>query len=624
MKGQTTNLHRKTRATGGHSRFRLPAIFCVAVSLLLLSLLADSQTSEKGPVAKSAESPVSRNMAPGVRYVGSKVCATCHTEVFNNFRQTGMGHSMFSADDNSLSGLPSPVTVYDQDLGQYFEIVRKDGHWYQSQYALDSSGQEQFRQTLKMDYVIGAGDNGLGFLIRRGHYLFEAPLSYYSKPHTWSFSPGYEFRNQAFTRPAVASCIGCHSGRPNPVTNQIGLYEDPPFDELAVGCENCHGPGDLHVKQRTQEQMMGIPPSETADTTIVNPARLSGWLSDNICMRCHQADDVRVDRPGTQERDFRPGMQLDRFISIFKIPLDPNTAPASMLLQHYFGMTVSKCYAASGGALHCTSCHDPHVQLSGQAAFDFYRARCLKCHNDQSCRLSREKRVATTPPDDCVGCHMPKQTVATITHAALTDHTIPAVPSPTKTASDSTQTHTAELLHLTAPLGERGDLKSVPPLVLMQAYEGLLHSKHEEFEPKLDQLLDQLAQTQPSEPAVVRSLARKAAMKGTSASRQQAIRQVVRLLRENSANVDDYTLLAQLYVLEKRNPEAVAVLEKARTAYPYFPSIYESLGAQYMAVGDYRNAIALLKAGLELFPADAKLQSLDKDAKSAMLGGPGQ
>ena len=233
---------------------------CFAVLAYFLPESANTQTTPKN-AGNAADSSLSRNLDPKVHYVGSKACGACHTEIFNNFRQTGMGRSMLPADDNSVADLPASASVYDQDLGQYFQVERKNGHWYQSQYALNPDGKELFRQTWKMDYVIGAGDNGLGFLIQRDHYLFEAPLSFYSQNRTWSFSPGYEFRNQTFTRPIVASCIGCHSGRPNPDRGQIGLYKDPPFDELAVGCENCHGPGDLHVKERTQEQIMGIAPS---------------------------------------------------------------------------------------------------------------------------------------------------------------------------------------------------------------------------------------------------------------------------------------------------------------------------------------------------------------------------
>ncbi len=527
---------------------------------------------------------------------------------------------MIRAENNALPGLPSPVTVFDQDLGQYFEVSRKDGNWYESQYALDASGKDLYRQTLKMDYVVGAGDNGLGFAVQRGHHLFEAPLSYYSKSRTWSFSPGYEFRNQAFARPIVAKCIGCHSGRPNPVYSQVGLYKDPPFDELAVGCENCHGPGELHVKQRRQEQMMGIAPSEAADMTIVNPNRLSGWLADNICMRCHQGDDVRVDRAGTEESDFRPGMELDKVISIFKIAPDPQTPPSKLLLEHYFGMTLSKCYRATSGGLHCISCHDPHVQLSGQAAFDHYRARCMKCHNDQSCTLSREKRMATTPPDDCIGCHMPKRTVATISHAALTDHTIPANP-PNESKTVSANVPSTDLLHLSAPYGKRDDLQPVPPAVLAQAYESLVHSNHPQFQPRFDQLVAELSRTTTSDPEMLRILARHAATQDTPQTRQQAARYILRIMQSGSPNVDDYILLAEIYIRESKNQRAIKLLEEARASNPYFPSIYEALAAQYMAVGDYRNAIGLLKKGLELFPDDSKLRMLNKNARSATLEG---
>ena len=224
-----------------------------------------------------------------------------------------------AGNDPSLADLPTPATVYDKDLGQYFEVLRKDGQWYQSQYALDNNGKELFRQTVKMQYAVGAGENGIGFVVERdgehGRFLFEAPLSYYTQAHRWSFSPGYEIQNRGFTRPILAQCITCHSGQPKPVAGQVGLYQDPPFDELAVGCENCHGPGALHVAEHSSGQKATSP-------SMVNPAHLSGWLADNICMRCHQGKDVRVNAPGMQDQDFRPGMPLDKVVSIFKLPAD--------------------------------------------------------------------------------------------------------------------------------------------------------------------------------------------------------------------------------------------------------------------------------------------------------------
>ena len=110
-----------------------------------------------------------------------------------------------------------------------------------------------------MAYVVGAAENGFGFVVERDNYLFEAPLSYYTKSRIWSFSPGYEAHNYAFTRPVVEQCIGCHSGRPQPVWGRVALYRNPPFDELAVGCENCHGPGALHVTERQAGRLLAGP-----------------------------------------------------------------------------------------------------------------------------------------------------------------------------------------------------------------------------------------------------------------------------------------------------------------------------------------------------------------------------
>lgn len=566
------------------------------------------QVRPAGPENAGREAaPAPRNTTRGVSYVGSQVCATCHAGIYKSFAQTGMGRSMAPGDDPSLAYLPAPATVYDRDLGQYFEVLRKDGQLYQSQYALDNAGKEVFRQTWKMEYGVGAGENGIGFIVRRDRFLFEAPLSYYSQAHRWSFSPGYEIQNRGFTRPILAQCISCHSGRPRPVTGQVGLYQDPPFDELAVGCENCHGPGALHVAEHTAGKTAATP-------NIVNPARLSGWLSDNICMRCHQGKDVRVNPPGMQDQDFRPGMPLDPVVSIFKLPLEAPAASGTALLEHYYGMTLSKCYRSTAGGLHCIHCHDPHVEPSREAAVDFYRSRCLACHNQQSCTLSREKRMATSPPDDCISCHMPKRTVATITHGALTDHSIPAKEGE-ELAGNS------KLIHLTAPFGQREDLSSVAPLVLMQVYETLSRDGHEEFRAPLDQLLDKLSRSHPADPLVLRALARRAASHDSPEQREQGIRYMSQAILISPANVDDLIFIAELYIGQKRSREAVEWLEKARASNPNLQEIYELLADQFMALGDYKSALHTLQEGIKLFPADPKLRTLDQKVRSATLDG---
>ena len=600
---------------------------CILIYIAFGYLLTGAAQQSTHATTRAKSGTKASNPAPpgnteaGGRYVGSKVCASCHSNIYNSFRQTSMGMSMLPGDANSLASvLPVPATVYDKDSNQYFDVMRKDGGLFQSQYALDADGKELFRQTWKVDYDIGAGANGFGFLIQRDHYLFEAPLSYYTKTHSWGFAPGFEVQNRGFTRPILGRCITCHSGQANPVAGQVGLYEDPPFDELAVGCENCHGPGELHVAERAQELMTGAAPSASADPSIVNPARLSGWLADNICMRCHQGQDVRVEMPGKNIRDFRPGMPLGSYVSIFKIAPEAGASPSALPLEHYFGMTLSKCYRASRN-LHCITCHDPHVESSAARALDNYRSECLGCHTERSCRLEPTKRLATNPPDDCLTCHMPKRTVTTIAHAALTDHSIPAQASSALQPSDqSNHNQKPELLVLSAPSAEWKQLQSIPPVVLLEAYDSLVREGHHDFEPLLTQLIQQVASRPLSDPAVLRVLARAEFRKDTPAGKLRAIDHMKHLFRITVPNIDDYLFLGDLYTRTQQEEKAVKILEKARSSSPYFREVYEMLASAHMTLGQYGDALAVLRQGIELFPDDVKLRALEKRANSVTLG----
>jgi hypothetical protein len=560
-----------------------------------------------------------RNTAAGIRYVGSKVCGGCHPRIFASYTKTGMGRSVVAGSDQALiECLPVPFSLFDSAGGQFFEVVRKDGMLYQSQYAVDRDGKEVFRQTWPLAFVVGAGENGFGFIVHRDGHLFEAPLTYYTKSRTWGVSPGYELRNYAFTRPIVAACIGCHSGRPQPVPGRTGAYREPPFAELAVGCENCHGPGGLHVSERQARQARG----GAFDSSIVNPKRLPGWLADNICMKCHQGGDVRVVQPGKQEQDFRPGTPLDIVEAIFKVPLQSDSPPQSVLVEHYFGMMLSKCFRASAGRLRCISCHNPHQQVSEQEAVAYYRMKCLGCHRPESCKLPVDERVKKSPGDDCASCHMPKRTVTSITHAALTDHSIAAragEPYPEEAFSSHAVGDTG-LLHLTAP--PEVSPSGIPRITLLRAYLDLIRDGHKEFTSRKDQLLDTLARSAPTDPVVLAALGRRAAAQGTLEGTRECIGYFTRAIRAGSTLPEDCLLLAEAYSRTKRYAEAIQMLRRGLEKNRYFREFYESLAAQHMVLGNYRDALQVIGDGLILSPDDNTLLVLRKKVKAAMLDTP--
>ncbi|MGE5325468.1 MAG: hypothetical protein ACM3NO_00395, partial [Deltaproteobacteria bacterium] len=432
----------------GIIRKGLPGLLFIFLAALLY-VPHKSQSQE--PAAQNAALPIPqyRNAAPGVAYVGSKTCAKCHTDVYESFRKTGMGRSMaLPAERREIRQLTAPVRIKRPDGNRYYEVYRRGNDVFQSEYELDAQGRELFRDSQKVSYIIGSGSNGTTPMVQRGDYMFEAPLSFYTKARVWGLSPGYDKSDYGFSRPIGADCITCHSSRPRPVENSDGKFLTPPFEELPLGCENCHGPGSIHVKERLE----GAPLEGPVDHSIVNPEKLPPWLANNICMRCHQGLDAAVLMPGKAYTDFRPGTPLTNTLAIFAVPFNRKAPPQEPLLQHFSLMSISQCYLKSGGKLACISCHEPHVEPSAAGAPAYFRSRCLRCHTEKSCKLSLAARKAKNPPDNCIGCHMPKQSLERVSHSSLTDHRIPARPGEPlpDAAFNLTSPALPDLVHLNA------------------------------------------------------------------------------------------------------------------------------------------------------------------------------
>ena len=116
----------------------------------------------------SAERAIKPPQGPNNDYVGSNVCAGCHAQVYRSYRETDMGRSMALASDAAqLEKVPAPVNVRNQQLNRNFAVLRGDGVIYQSEYELDPSGAEVFRNTQKIANVMGSGANAFSYLVQR-------------------------------------------------------------------------------------------------------------------------------------------------------------------------------------------------------------------------------------------------------------------------------------------------------------------------------------------------------------------------------------------------------------------------------------------------------------------------
>ncbi len=333
----------------------------------------------------------------GDGYVGSETCAPCHQGIYRSYRQSDMGKSMLHVTPSILSpaflqNISVPAHTFNEQMDRHFDVFAHDQKLFQSEYQKAPDGTEIFRDTREIQWIIGAGTNGFGAVVERDGYLFQAPQSFYSKPKTWGPSPGYEQIDLGFNRPIQAGCIFCHSGRPRPIADTNGQFESTPFSELSIGCENCHGPGAAHVAAMKDTNRV----NDKSSHHLCDLSCLTPYLADNICMGCHQTGDVRVLKPGKSYQDFHSGRACWLIpLSILMVPPTRSNPPDVDHVEHYYSMTLSKCYRASQGRMSCITCHNPHVEPSSEEAPAYFNRKCLTCRpGPEFCKVPHASSVS--------------------------------------------------------------------------------------------------------------------------------------------------------------------------------------------------------------------------------------
>ena len=172
-------------------------VFRRTTAIVSLGLVITLQMFAQNPKSRDAAGvPEFRNAAPGVRYVGSKMCKGCHSAIYQQYSRTDMAHSTFLPGSIlDMGWLDKPVDLYSETMNRHYQVFARDSKVYQSEYGLDEQGREAFRHTEELAYMVGSGVNGDTPVVRRGNYLFEAPLSYYAATKSWGLS---ELRSAGF------------------------------------------------------------------------------------------------------------------------------------------------------------------------------------------------------------------------------------------------------------------------------------------------------------------------------------------------------------------------------------------------------------------------------------------
>jgi len=343
-----------------------------------------------------------------------------------------MGRSAIIAGGDDLEKL-DPQSMNPCQVGPYEMSVRiEDGKMIHSLSAKMADGEVLPSVDFPTAIAIGSGTRGRSYLVYDADSVWQSPVSWFTTKSRWDVSPGFDL-GTATQRPTVTECLYCHINEHETITDTVNRYKLPLSKlQLSIGCERCHGPGQLHSQERTEEKPLD-PSHPGIDTSIVNPKHLSDDLQLSICGQCHLSGKARVTRKDRLEHDFRPGLPLELFINAFLT--HPEAKFKNKAVGHFDQMLQAKCKTATGGKLLCTTCHDPHQSFDPQEAQRRYISDCKSCHQTLVCSETQETR--DKQQDNCIDCHMPTNRNTNIAHTSLTDHRILRRPGDSVASNDA-------------------------------------------------------------------------------------------------------------------------------------------------------------------------------------------
>ena len=351
-------------------------------------------------------------------YVGTDVCASCHSQHHQSYLRTHHSRSLREVDLKKESH--GQALVHRLSKRSYDVFAKEGAIWHrQWRHFSEAPSDRMPVGELPVCYVMGSGAFGKGYLLADGDYMVQSPVAWYAESDDLGIAPGYDrVDHVGFTRVITAGCMFCHAGL---LTQRDGNPYHLAIHELSIGCERCHGPGEAHSKLYREIQSGALDVSiGDIDPRIVHPDKLERRQLESICGQCHLQGDVVVHPPGRQIWDFVAGEDFADTRLHYKH--DKSGDFKDSATGHFDQLWQSKCYLQSE-TLTCVTCHNPHQEEPIADLVAWRRQQCKSCHaDDQPCGLPLDRRIEQAD-NSCTQCHMPS-IKSTVPHTSTTSHWI--------------------------------------------------------------------------------------------------------------------------------------------------------------------------------------------------------
>ncbi len=297
-------------------------------------------TGEEGPAgpAGAAAEAEAGTGGVGAGYVGSQTCAGCHADIAEVFFQSGHAYTLNPVVDGQPPEFP------------FTELTELPEGWTWDD----------------ISYVIGAYNWKARFVDKEGYIITDEPGATGNAEYLnqWNFANEVVGTEAGWAKyhsgeaELPYDCGSCHTTGYSPNGNQddlpglVGTWAEP-----GVMCEECHGPGGLHV-QNPQGVQMDID------------------RDSELCGQCHRRGDIE------------------------------SVNASDGFIQHH--EQYEELFQGKHVVIDCVVCHDPHkgvVQLRMDDEVPNTRTQCENCHLDQAQFQDSLIHPAGT---ECIDCHMPR------------------------------------------------------------------------------------------------------------------------------------------------------------------------------------------------------------------------
>ncbi|MGB5895177.1 MAG: tetratricopeptide repeat protein [Ignavibacteriaceae bacterium] len=523
-----------------------------------------------------------------VKYTGTESCKECHKEVYDAYMNSPTGHSMSRVTENNvIEKFPQDYEIYDSTKNYYYEMLKKDSKFYQREYRLDPDGNIVHERWMEAQYIIGSGTNLRIYFYDENGMFYQLPLTWYVNKQKWDMSPGYrEFNNNRFSRYAGSMCFSCHNGHTPQVKDANNRYEKP--FHTGIGCEDCHGPGELHIKQTKDKELSGIPDFVK---TIVNPVKLSPERRNDVCLQCHIEGKSWALHDMKSWFDFRPGLLLKDHRSVYTT--SKQTKHSFLVADTGNRMFLSPCYTGSHGQLTCDFCHTSHNTYEVDK-IKYNRQSCMRCHPIEGLPM-RESRFIESR-EDCNRCHMNKAPSDNTLHGVIdTDHWIRINSDWDKVDWSSERLHTEKLI--LTPIVDKKDSAC-------DIRHGIAYAEYYFNENRSNYYLDSASyylknglKLVPENISGNYYLGKIESIKRNFQNSEKYLKNAIQLYPEYS---DAYYELALLYKKQNNYGEAIASIKEAIIYKKNEPVYLELLGSLYYDVDSVMQAVQVLNSSLKI------------------------